>query len=162
MLLHEYLGFSQYFSTAKRPARRALFIAVVLVVLNQLCGCYILLNYTTSFFAEAGSNLTPIESSMVINMVMLAAHIITIFLVDRAGRKILFCSSAIEAALGLFVLGIHSLYKEQWPELAWVPVIALSFVVFTASLGLLSLPIIINIDILPPKVKRIQIEYSAN
>lgn len=135
-----------------RAARRALTISIFLIVMNQLCGCYALLSYTTKVFEEAGASLSPIESSVLIVGVQLSANMLTIYLVDRVGRKILFITSALGAAVGIACLGLHSLYRDQLDDFRWIPIASLSFAIFIASLGLLSLPYTIAIDILPPKV----------
>lgn len=135
-----------------RAARRAVIISVVLIVLNQLCGCYVIVGYSTKVFEKAGSNLTPIEASIWICIVQLVASVITIYLVDRAGRKILFVSSSIGAGIGLVGLGIHAIYKDSLQEYRWIPVVTVAFILFIASLGLLALPFTICMDILPPKV----------
>lgn len=135
-----------------RAVQRALTISICLIVLNQFCGCYALLSYTTKVFAEAGASLSPIESSVLIVIVQILANILTIYLIDRAGRKILFITSAMGTAVGLICLGLHNIYLDQLNDFRWIPIASLSFAVFIASVGLLSLPYTIAIDILPPKV----------
>lgn len=137
-----------------RAAGRAVFISVVLIILNQLSGCYVILGYSTKVFEDAGSNLSPIEASIWICVVQLVASIITIYLVDRAGRKVLFISSSIGAGLGLIVLGMHAIYKDRLEEYNWIPLITFAFITFIASLGLLALPFTISMDLLPPKVSK--------
>lgn len=85
----------KYFVVGTRAVRRAVSISLFLVFLPQFCGCYILLSYTTPFFAEAGSSLTPIGSSILICVVQLLANLLTMFLIDRIGRKVLFTTSSI-------------------------------------------------------------------
>lgn len=135
-----------------RAACRALTISIFLIVLNQFCGCYALLSYTTKVFEEAGASLSPIESSVLIVGVQLSANILTIYLVDRVGRKILFIASSLGTAVGITCLGLHNLYRDQLDDFRWIPIASLSFAIFIASLGLLSLPYTIAIDILPAKV----------
>lgn len=143
------LSFSDF---SGRAACRAVSISVILIILNQLCGCYVILGYSTKVFEEAGSNLSPIEASIWICIVQLIASIITIYLVDRAGRKVLFISSSIGAGIGLISLGMHAIHKENLQEYNWIPVVAVALITFIASLGLLALPFTISMDLLPPKV----------
>ncbi len=63
-------------------------IGVVLVWLNQFCGCFAMLNYTASIFAESGSNLTPNMSAIIVGIIQLIGAYMSTFLVDRAGRKV--------------------------------------------------------------------------
>lgn len=139
-----------------RAARRAVSIAFFMVFFPQFCGCYILLSYTTAFFAEAGSSLTPIQSSILICIVQLSANLLTMFLIDRLGRKVLLTTSSIGSGLGMLVLALHRLYKDELPESNWIPMYGLSITIFIASIGLIPVPFIITIDVLPPKVSYIQ------
>lgn len=73
--------------TAK-PVQRAMTIGVVLVALNQFSGCVALLNYTATIFQEAGSNMSPNDSAIVVGAIQVFGTIIAANLVDRAGRKV--------------------------------------------------------------------------
>lgn len=141
-----------FFTVATKSSRRAVTIAFVLVILPQLCGVYILLSYTTAFFDEAGSTLKPVESSILISLVQLVANTITIFLIDRLGRKVIFTFSSIGTGIGLFILAVHHAYRDVLPESNWVPIYGLSITIFIASIGLLPVPFVMTIDVLPPKV----------
>lgn len=141
-------------SLKQRAIRQPLIISVLLVILNQFTGCYIILGYTTKVFKDAGSSLTPIESSILIVIVQIVANIFTIYLIDRVGRKILFVSSSIGTGIALASLVFYQIYQDQLNDYRWFPIFALSFVIFVASLGLLSIPFTIIMDILPPNVSK--------
>lgn len=51
----------------KVPGRKALIIGIVLAVLNQLCGCFAMLNYTSLIFEKSGSNLSPNFSAIIVS-----------------------------------------------------------------------------------------------
>lgn len=74
------------------------------------------------------------------------------FYLDRTGRKILFTLSSFGAGIGMLILALHRLYKDELPESNWVPIYVLSLTIFIASIGLMPVPFIITIDVLPPKV----------
>lgn len=141
-----------YSSVKTRAARRAVSISMFLVFLPQFCGCYILISYSTPYFAEAGSTLTPLQSSILICIVQLIANLFTVILIDRLGRKILFTTSSIGAGLGMIVLALHNFYKDELPGTNWVPMYGLSFTIFIGSVGLLPVPFIITVDVLPANV----------
>lgn len=140
-----------------RAARRAIYISLMLVILPQFCGCFILISYSTAYFAEAGSSLTPLQSSILICIVQLIANLVTIFLIERLGRKILFTTSSIGTGLGLIVLALHNVYKHELPGTNWVPIYGLSITIFIATTGLLTIPFIITVDVLPLNVSHLQI-----
>lgn len=141
----------RFFVVGTRAARRAVSIAIFLVFLPQFSGCYILISYTTSYFAEAGSSLTPIESSILICVVQLVANLFTMFLVDKIGRKVLFTISSAGCGLGMLVLALHNTYKHLSSN--YVPIYGLSLTLFIASIGLIPIPFVITVDVLPEKVR---------
>lgn len=134
-----------------QAARRGFAISIILVLLVQASGVYTLQSYTTSIFHEAGSSLTPIQSSLLLCVVQMVASILTMFLIDRLGRKILYTASTTGTGLGMLILALHHMYKDQLPNSNWVPIYVLSITLFIAQIGL-SLPTIITIDVLPAKV----------
>lgn len=69
-------------------ARKAIMIGVVLVWLNQFCGCFAMLNYAAKIFEDSGSSLTPNMSAIFVGLIQLVGAYISTFLVDRAGRKV--------------------------------------------------------------------------
>lgn len=71
-----------------KTVQKAMIIGFVLVVLNQFSGVVAMLTYTANIFVEAGSNLSPNMSAIVVGAIQLFSTIITTNLVDRAGRKV--------------------------------------------------------------------------
>lgn len=72
-----------------REARKAMIIGIVLVALNQFCGCFAMLNYTASIFKESGSSMSPNMSAIVVGIIQLVGSSCPPILVDRAGRKVI-------------------------------------------------------------------------
>lgn len=70
------------------PARKAMLISIVLIVINQLSGCVAMLNYTATIFQGAKSNLSPNFSAMIVGVIELLGSICSLILVDRFGRKV--------------------------------------------------------------------------
>lgn len=60
----------------------------------------------------------------------------------------------------MLILALHRLYKDELPESNWVPMYGLSITVFIASIGLLPIPFVITVDILPPKVSDISFKSA--
>lgn len=145
------------------------------MTVSQLSGLFILVSYSTTVFIEAGSNLSAIESSMVIIVVQIIGNFIIIGLVDRIGRKVcnrklfnfifnfyvqyvfsfqlLYLASAIAVTLTMIGLGCCSLYKNELGEnLKWAPVASFALLMFAGEMGFLPLPFLIIIEIIPEKV----------
>lgn len=81
------------FSPDTPVARKAFLISIVLMALNQFCGCFAMLHYTASIFKESGSNLSPNMSAIVVGVIQLAGAYCSTFLVEKAGRKVNYFSN---------------------------------------------------------------------
>lgn len=77
------------------PGKKAMLIGTVLAALNQLSGVFAMLNYTASIFEDAGSNMTPNLSAIVVGVIQLFGSYMSTVLVDRAGRKVFICAEFI-------------------------------------------------------------------
>lgn len=139
-------------------AKKAITIGVVLVWLNQFCGCFAMLNYTANIFAESGSNLPPNMSAIIVGIIQLVGAYMSTFLVDRAGRKILFAISSGGTAIGLTCLGSYTYLKTLGVNMdgwTWIPIASFSFCIFIASWGVLTLPFLVIAELTPGKVRGI-------
>lgn len=70
------------------PGARAMTIGIVLMVLNQFCGIFAMLNYTSKIFKEAGSELSPNVAAIIVGIIQLIGSCFPVFLVERTGRKV--------------------------------------------------------------------------
>lgn len=52
-----------------KPVQKAMTIGVVMVALNQFSGCVAMLNYTATIFEEAGSNMSPNLSAIIVGII---------------------------------------------------------------------------------------------
>ncbi|XP_035795544.1 facilitated trehalose transporter Tret1-like [Anopheles albimanus] len=141
---------------ASPSARKALLIGLVLVSLNQLSGCFALINYTAQIFADAGSDLDPNMAAIIVGAIQIIGSYGSTIVVDRCQRKHVYIVTSFLAAIGLFAMGTHGYLKSQRIDVSainWIPVASLSFVIFIASVGLLPLTFVILSEILPPKVR---------
>lgn len=140
----------------RAPGRKAITIGIVLAALNQFCGCFAMLNYTASIFGEAGSNMSPNMSAIIVGVIQLAGSYAATILVERAGRKFLFACSTIGTAMGLCTLGVYMMLKS-WKidveDYNWIPICSFSFVIFIASWAILTLPFLVIGELLPMKLK---------
>lgn len=71
-----------------KPGSNAMRIGIVLAFVSQMSGCFALLSYVVSFFNEAGSNLSPNMSGIVVGFIKFCGAFVMIFLVDRIGRRV--------------------------------------------------------------------------
>lgn len=56
----------------------------------ELSGYMTMLNYTTTIFAQSGSNWSPNTSAIIVGAIQLLGTYTSILLIDRVGRKVIF------------------------------------------------------------------------
>ena len=126
--------------------------------LNQSCGVFTLVSYMANVFEASGSHFDPNVSSMIFASVQIVGTLVASQIVDRLGRKILLVVSLAGSSLGLIAMGAFQYTFEQGYSISsfdWVPVTSLSFVVLTASLGIVPLPFVVIAEVLPLKLRSI-------
>ncbi|XP_058446700.1 facilitated trehalose transporter Tret1-like isoform X2 [Malaya genurostris] len=136
-------------------ARKALLIGICLMAFNQFCGCFAMLNYTASIFAESGSSLSANMSAIVIGTIQMFGSYFSTVLVERAGRKLLFTISGAGISIGLAIFAAFSYVKSIGYDVTsfnWLPLVCFSVVIFVASMGVLTLPFVVLAEIVPQKV----------
>lgn len=113
-----------------------------------------MLNYTSTIFLEAGSDIGNF-AAIIVGLIQLAGAYVATMLVERAGRKFLLSFSATGTGLGLCTLGGYTLLKSigySLDGLSWLPIASFSFCIFIASWGVLTLPFMVIAEIMPEKV----------
>ncbi|XP_058122074.1 facilitated trehalose transporter Tret1-like [Anopheles ziemanni] len=142
-----------------RHAKRAFLISLTLMALNQFCGCFYMMNYAESVFAESSSSslsLSANRSVIVVGLIQLCGCYSCTLLVDRMGRKILLVISALGTALGHSVFAAYCFGQYAGYDLtmlSWLPLVCFSVVIFIGSLGLGTLPFVVLAEIMPLKIK---------
>lgn len=135
------------------------------MALNQFCGLFAMLNYTSVIFEQSGSSMSPGTASIIVGVIqLLGAQSSTIF-VERAGRRLLISLSAICTSFGLSCLGTFSLLSSlnyDMSAIKWIPVASFSFSIFAGSLGILTLPFLVVSELLPPKIRGIGLMICMN
>jgi hypothetical protein len=97
-----------------------------------------LLSYASMIFNEAGSTLSSNKSAMVVGVIQLIGASISLIVVEKAGRKLLMVSSALNCALGLVIFGAYDFTKHYGVDVSsynWIPLSSVCFVIFAANIG---------------------------
>uniref|UniRef100_A0A182RJE2 Major facilitator superfamily (MFS) profile domain-containing protein n=1 Tax=Anopheles funestus TaxID=62324 RepID=A0A182RJE2_ANOFN len=149
------LSWSDFMS---RHARRAMLICVTLMALNQFCGCFYMMNYAQSVFAESGSVLSvPASLSViVVGLIQLIGCYVCTLLVDRIGRKILLLISSVGLTLGQSVFAVYCYGQQMGYDLTafgWLPLVCFSVIVFIGTVGLGTMPFVVLAEIMPQQIK---------
>lgn len=141
--------------TAKHP-RKALIYGIFLMAMNQFTGVFAMMNFTAMIFNESGSNLSPNVSSIIVGALQTLGAISCTFLVEKAGRKVLFMISAFGISLGLAIMSLYTYSKTLGVDLSswsWVPLVSFSFVNFIFNWGVNTLPFLYVSEVVPKKTK---------
>jgi hypothetical protein len=140
----------------EKHAKKAFIYGICLMALNQLCGCFAMINFTATIFKESGSTLSPNVSSIIVGVIQIIGGVFCTFFVERAGRKMMLLISAFFTSTGLAVMSLYSFLNSQSVDLSsfkFIPLLAFSFVIFMSQLGIMSLPFVYLSEIVPIKTK---------
>ena len=118
------------------------------MVFEQISGFNAIIFYTVDIFRASGSEINANLSTIIVGVVQVAATVVSGWLVDRAGRRVLLIFSEVVMAVALFVLGTfyyfdNVVYKdgskamEGW---SWLPLTCLIvfIIAFAQGIGPLS------------------------
>lgn len=143
-----------YFLESPIP-RKALIIGIVLVIVNQLCGCFAFINYAAEIFEKSGSSLHPSISAIIVAFIQLLGSVVSALITERMARKTLYVITCLGTIVGLLAFGLHGFLATliNVSQFNWIPIVSMSFVIFIASVGLMPLTFTILSEILPVKVK---------
>lgn len=106
-------------------------------------------------FERTGADMSPYISSIMVALSLIFGALLTTYLADKLGRKILNFGSLFGSAIGLFSVAIYYYCNINGYDLSnfhWVPVLALSFVIFISSAGINALAYVCSVEYLPLKV----------
>lgn len=93
----------------------------------------------------------------------LIATFVAYILIDRKGRKFLMVVSMLGCTLGHGVMIAYLYLHNNGVDTSmfhWTPIICMSFVVFTSSIGIIPLLFICMAEIFPPKTRSIGLTFG--
>ncbi|XP_055850405.1 facilitated trehalose transporter Tret1-like [Episyrphus balteatus] len=138
-----------------RAYKKAFVICIGLLTFQQFSGTTAVTFNSQSIFTSAQSNLDPAIATIIMGLVQLVANLITPFVVDRAGRKIILMIAALGMCLSLAALGTF-FYIQKFGDasnILWIPIPALSIFYAMYAFGFGPIPSIIMGEILPSNIK---------
>lgn len=152
------------FESEKRPilkldtaAKRGLILGNVLMNIVIFSGLFTFANYYDLIFKEAGSNLSPAVSSIIVGTIQLTGTISASSVIEKVGRKPLILVSAYGSAMCVAVMGLHAMLKDLnfdvTTSFSWVPLLCLSLLVFIAANGAQSVPFVVLGEIFAQDVR---------
>lgn len=136
--------------------RKPLFMAIFLMINQQLSGINAVIVFTASIFQSAGSSLNPNVAAIIIGGVQLVATFLSSMVVNRIGRRptLLWTQGIMTCAL--IVFGVFFYLKEYHSATAsamsFIPIVSLVIFIIAFSFGLGPLAWLMLGELLPPRV----------
>ncbi|CAM8912475.1 unnamed protein product [Rhodiola kirilowii] len=134
-------------------------IGIGLLALQQLSGINALVFYSTSIFEEAGITASDLATCG-LGAIQVAATGASVWLVDKAGRRLLLTISSVGVTISLVIVAVAFYIKDAVSEdsslygiMSYTTVFGVVATVFSVSLGLGPIPWLIMSEILPVKIK---------
>ncbi|GAB0091269.1 hypothetical protein DMENIID0001_060880 [Sergentomyia squamirostris] len=140
-----------------KPAttRKAMIVTFILLSGRNFSGVFPLMNYTVLIFEEAGTGIDSNISAIIVAVIQLLGTIVSAYLTDKSGRRILLISCLIGTGFFLTVIGIYFLLNHLQYDLSavsWLPIISLSGTLFLAA-AVLNVPVYVLSELLPIKIR---------
>lgn len=136
---------------------KALLVGLGLMTLNQFGGSLTFTNYAATIFEKSYSNIDANLSTVVMGGVQIVGTLVSLVLVDILGRRKLLVISAFGTSMGMFSGGLYQYLYEVYDlsNVTWIPTVAISAVIFFASLGIFSATFVVFVELLPSKIRSI-------
>ncbi|PSN54585.1 hypothetical protein C0J52_07383 [Blattella germanica] len=147
-----------------KGSRRGLAIGVVVSLTQMFSGVYVVLSYNAVIFEMANVDIPPEICSIITGSVLFIAPILSCFLMDRAGRKILLISSLTVMSICQIVLGTYFFFLEYGTDLTsvgFIPVLCLCFYLLSLGLGIGPINMVLLSEIFLPHVRSISASIST-
>jgi facilitated trehalose transporter len=136
-----------------RPILIPFSLTFTLLIFQQVSGIDAIIFYTVSIFHSAGSKINDHFATIIVGLVQFVANILSLFIVDRAGRRPLLIASGALMCVALAALGTHFyLQKYSMGEgLGLLPLISLMVFMVGFSIGYCSIPFLLMGELIPEK-----------
>lgn len=145
-------------------ARYAIIQATIFALLTSLSGQFIFLTYGSSTIENSGTDLSPEFSSICMALFQLFATFVAFILIDRKGRKMLLVMSMCGCATGHAIMVVYLYLYNSGIDTSmfhWTPIICMSSVVFSASIGITPLTLICMVEIFPTKTRSFGLTFGT-
>lgn len=144
----------------KGSVLKPLLLSMALMLLQQFSGINSIIYFTVFIFQKAGSSMDKNLATIIVGIVQLLATIASMFLVDRAGRRVLLLVSGVVMSIALAALGAFFYMLEVYGQdvqvsLGWLPLASLIIFIIAYSSGFANVPFLIMGELFPTKFRSI-------
>lgn len=135
----------------KPEVYRPISIMIGFFAFQQLSGIFVVVVYAAKFATSVGVTMDPFLCVVYIGIIRVVAGGIVGLLLDRLGRCKPTIYSAVVMAACMYGLAAWSVYPID--NYGWIPVALILLYVFSSTLGLLTIPFVMNAEIFPRKYR---------
>ncbi|XP_018897624.2 facilitated trehalose transporter Tret1 isoform X1 [Bemisia tabaci] len=117
---------------------RGIIIAMGLFFFQQMCGINVVIFYMNTVFETAGSTISPTLATVIIGIVQVLATALSVYMMDKAGRRFLFIFSQAACSLCLISLGTYFFLKSRGNDvtpIGWLPVASVAVFLIMFAFG---------------------------
>ncbi|XP_008184067.1 facilitated trehalose transporter Tret1 [Acyrthosiphon pisum] len=135
----------------KRAFVKAVVLSLLLATVQRMSGAGAIIQYTAKLFSISGSSVAPNTASIITGVFQLIGSGITIFLIDRVGRRklLLVSSSVVVACLAMLTLYFYFLNKGMLENsLKILPIVIVCTFISFFRLGLGPIPWFITTELI--------------
>ncbi|XP_037043722.1 facilitated trehalose transporter Tret1-2 homolog [Bradysia coprophila] len=126
-------------SFSRIEARKALMIIIGLYVFHQLCGINAVIFNATDIFKKAKTDISPEVQTIVIGLIQVLMTLLSVFVADKWGRKVLLFLSQIVMAVTTLFMGIYFFIQQNNEVMAesllWLPMTSLGLFIVGYGIG---------------------------
>jgi facilitated trehalose transporter len=137
----------------RRPVLVPFALTFMLLIFQQVSGIDAIIFYTVSIFHSAGSQIDDHLATILVGLVQLIATFVSLFIVDRAGRRPLLIASGALMCVALTALGTHFHLQEHGMNqgLGLLPLVSLMVFMIGFSIGYCSIPFLLMGELIPQR-----------
>ncbi|KAK4874427.1 hypothetical protein RN001_013787 [Aquatica leii] len=139
-----------------KPVIRGLIACVGLTVFQQLCAVDAIVFYTVQIFQETDTGIDAYTSAIILSVVQLLSALFTVFIIEKAGRRLFLYVSTIGCGIPLCIVGVYFDLKVRnisFTGIDYVPLVSLLVFALGFALGLGPVPWLINGELFSHEVK---------
>ncbi|XP_067620069.1 uncharacterized protein [Eurosta solidaginis] len=149
-----------------RSALKAMSIAIIVMCISLCTGSYTLLSYMSTVFAAIKSDINPDTNTICIGVIQVFGAYIATILVDHFGRKSLLLVSTATMGISLAAFGLYSFVAQETSvDLSayhsWLPFLIMACIILTANVGLIPVPAIVMVELLPSKIREKAVTFCV-
>lgn len=148
---HESKGGNIFRQMTKPEVYRPILIMIGFFAFQQLSGIFVVVVYAAKFSTSVGVMMDPFLCVVYIGITRVVAACIVGLLLDRYGRCTPTIYSGVVMAACMYGLAAWSVHPID--DYGWIPVTLILVYIFSSTLGLLTIPFVMNAEIFPRKYR---------